>query len=310
MNRAAVTALAVVAVVLVLAAWNALFVVEQTEQAIVLQFGEFRREIRDPGLKVKVPFIQNVITYDKRVLDLEPPAETVTAADQKRLVVDSFARFRIVDPLQFYRSVGTEAAARARVGASINGSLRRVLNSVALTSVLSEERDRLMKQITDEVAAQAKGFGIEVLDVRIRRADLPKENSEAIYARMRSERQREAAEFRAQGIEFAQRIRSIAERERTVLIAEAQRRAQGLRGQGDGESIRISAEAFGRDVDFFAFYRSMQAYRTSLPGNDTTFVLAPEGEFFRFFGTSGKGVGAGTAPAAAPLAPRAPAVPQ
>jgi membrane protease subunit HflC len=310
MNRAAVTALAVVAVVLVLAGWNALFIVEQTEQAIVLQFGEFRREIRDPGLKVKVPFIQNVITYDKRVLDLEPPAETVTAADQKRLVVDSFARFRIVDPLQFYRSVGTEAAAKARVGASINGSLRRVLNSVALTSVLSEERDRLMKQITDEVAAQAKGFGIEVLDVRIRRADLPKENSEAIYARMRSERQREAAEFRAQGIEFAQRIRSIAERERTVLIAEAQRRAQGLRGQGDGESIRISAEAFGKDVDFFAFYRSMQAYRTSLPGNDTTFVLAPEGEFFRFFGTSGKAVGGTTAPAAAPPGPRPPAVPQ
>ena len=310
MNRAAVTALAIVAVVVALAGWNALFIVEQTEQAIVLQFGEFRREIRDPGLKVKVPFIQNVITYDKRVLDLEPPAETVTAADQKRLVVDSFARFRIVDPLQFYRSVGTEAAAKGRVGASINGSLRRVLNSVALSSVLSEERDRLMKQITDEVAAQAKGFGIEVLDVRIRRADLPKENSEAIYARMRSERQREAAEFRAQGVEFAQRIRSIAERERTVLIAEAQRRAQGLRGQGDGESIRISAEAFGRDVDFFAFYRSMQAYRASLPGNDTTFVLAPEGEFFRFFGNSGKGAGGATGPAAVAPGPRPPSVPQ
>jgi membrane protease subunit HflC len=311
MNRTAFTAFIVVAVVLVLAAWNALFIVEQTEQAIVLQFGEFRREIRDPGLKVKVPFIQNVITYDKRVLDLEPPAETVTASDQKRLVVDSFARFRIVDPLQFYRSVGTEAAAKNRLGASINGSLRRVLNSVALASVLSEERDRLMKQITDEVAAQAKGFGIEILDVRIRRADLPKENSEAIYARMRSERQREAAEFRAQGVEFAQRIRSIAERERTVLIAEAQRRAQGLRGQGDGESIRISAEAFGKDVDFFSFYRSMQAYRASLAGNDTTFVLAPDSEFFRFFGTSGKGTGQPAAPgAAAAPGPRAPAVPQ
>jgi membrane protease subunit HflC len=289
MNRTVLTAAAVLAVVVLLAIWSSLFIVDQTEQAIVLRLGEFRREIREPGLKVKVPIIENVIYFDRRVLDYEPPAEEVIAADQKRLVVDSFSRFRIVDPLQFYRSVTNELGARSRLGSLISGSLRRVLGSTTLASVLSEERDKIMKQITEEVAAQAKGFGIEVVDVRLRRADLPEENSQAIYQRMQSEREREAREFRAQGAEFAQRIRSSAERDRTVLIAEAQRQAQVLRGQGDGESVRIFAEAFGKDPDFFAFYRSMQAYRASLSGQDTTLVLSPEGEFFRFFGNSGKG---------------------
>jgi membrane protease subunit HflC len=296
MNRTALTAAGVIAVTLLIVVWSSLFIVEQTEQAIVLQFGEFRREVRQPGLKAKIPFIQKVVYYDRRVIDYEPPAEEVTASDQKRLVVDSFARFRIVDPLQFYRSVGTEAAAKNRLGSTISGSLRRVLNSVTLASVLSEERDRMMKQITEDVASQAKAFGIEVIDVRIRRADLPDQNSQAIYQRMQSEREREAREFRAQGAEFAQRIRSVAERERTVIIAEAQRQAQVLRGQGDGESVRIYADAFGKDPDFFAFYRSMQAYRASLAGQDTTFVLSPDSEFFRFFGTSGKGLGGAPTP--------------
>jgi membrane protease subunit HflC len=284
MNRTGLIAAAVVLVVVVLLGLSSFFVVDQTQQALVLQFGEPRRVVQQPGLKLKTPLLENVVYFDRRVLDIEPPSEEVIASDQKRLVVDSFARFRIVDPLQFYRSVGTEQAARSRLGSIISASLRRVLGNVTLASVLSEERDRIMRQITEEVAAQAKAFGIDVIDVRLRRADLPEENSQAIYARMQSERQREAAEFRAQGAEFAQRIRSVAERERTVLIADAQRQAQVLRGQGDGESVRIYADAFGKNPDFFAFYRSMQAYRESLSGSDTTFLLSPDSEFFRYFG--------------------------
>ncbi len=285
----AVAALALL-VLLVVSAFSALFIVDQTQQALVLQLGEPRRVIKEPGLHIKVPFIQNVFYYDKRVLDYEPPAEEVIAADQKRLVVDAFSRFLIVDPLRFYQAVGTEQAARSRLGSVISGSLRRVLGNVTLASVLSEERDRIMREITQAVAGEAKNFGIDVIDVRIRRADLPEQNNQAIYARMQSERQREAAEFRAQGAEFAQRIRSIAERERTVILAQAQKNAQVLRGQGEGESVRIYAEAFQRDADFYGFYRSLQAYRESLADNSTTLLLAPDSEFFRYFGgTAGTG---------------------
>jgi membrane protease subunit HflC len=292
MSRSALTAIVVALVVLVLAAFGTFFTVDPTQQALVLQFGEVRRIVRDPGLHLKRPLIENVIYIDKRVLDFEPPAEEVTAADAKRLVVDAFARFRIVDPLAFYRTLGGEAAARSRLGSTISGSLRRVLGGVTLASVLSEERDRIMKQITEEVAGQAKSFGIEVIDVRIRRADLPEENSQAIYARMQSEREREAREFRAQGAEFAQRIRAAAERERTIIIAEGQRKAQILRGEGDGESVKIYADAFGKDPDFFDFYRSLQAYRDALTGHDTTLLLSPDGEFFRYFdGNPGNGSG-------------------
>jgi membrane protease subunit HflC len=287
MNRVAVTAAAVTVAVVVLLGLGSIFTVDQTELAIVLQFGEFRREVRDPGMHFKRPwFLQNVVYYDRRVLDTDPPTEEVIAADQKRLVVDSYARFRIVDPLRFYQSMGTELAARGRLNATISGSLRRVLGNITLGSVLSDERSKIMRQITEEVATQAKPFGIEVIDVRLRRADLPEENSQAIFARMQSERQREAQEFRAQGDEFAQRIRSVAERERTVIIAEAQKQSQILRGQGEGESVKIYADAFGKDKNFFAFYRSMQAYREALGGQNTTLVLSPDSDFFRFFGSS------------------------
>jgi modulator of FtsH protease HflC len=299
MNRMVVTAAAVALAVLVLLGLGSVFTVEQTEQAIVLQFGAFSREVRDPGLHFKRPwFLQSVVYYDRRVLDTDPPTEEVIAADQKRLVVDSYARFRIVDPLRFYQSMGTELAARGRLNATISGSLRRVLGNITLGSVLSDERSRIMRQITEEVATQAKPFGIEVIDVRLRRADLPEENSQAIFARMQSERQREAQEFRAQGDEFAQRIRSVAERERTVIIAEAQKQSQILRGQGEGESVKIYADAFGKDKNFFAFYRSMQAYREALGGQNTTLVLSPDSDFFRFFGNSaGKSGAANAVPA-------------
>jgi membrane protease subunit HflC len=287
MNRPLLTGAVVLAVVVALLAFSSLFIVTQTDQAIVLQFGEAKRVIRDPGLKAKIPFVQNVVYFDNRVLDFEPPAEEVIAADQKRLVVDSFARFRITDPLRFYQSVGNETAARSRLGSTISGALRRVLGNVTIASVLSDEREKIMHQIRDDVNGQAKSFGIDVIDVRLRRADLPEENSQAVFARMQSEREREAREFRAQGAEFAQRIRSVAEKERTVLLAEAQRQAQVLRGEGDGSSVKIYADAYSKDADFFAFYRSLQAYRESLAGHDTTLLLSPDSEFFRYFGAPG-----------------------
>ncbi|MBV9522530.1 MAG: protease modulator HflC [Alphaproteobacteria bacterium] len=298
MSRAAIAATALVFVLIILA-MGSLFIVDQTEQAIVLQLGEYKRTIRNPGLQVKIPLFQNVVYFDRRVLDVEPPTEEVIASDQKRLVVDSYARFRVTDPLQFYQSVGNELGARSRLDSIISASLRRVLGNVTLASVLSAERAGIMRQLTDEVKDQAKPFGIEVLDVRLRRTDLPEENNQAIYARMQSERQREAQEFRAQGDEFAQRIKSVAERERTVILAEAQRQAQILRGEGDGESVKIYADAFGKDKDFFSFYRSMQAYREALGGNNTTLVLTPDSEFFRFFDKTGA---AGASPAQAPAA--------
>ncbi len=278
--------LAVVGIVLIIAgvlAMSSFFIVDQTEQALVLQFGEVRRQIQEPGLWMKRPFLENVIDYDKRVLDFEPPPEEVIVSDQKRLVADTYTRYRIADPLLFYQSVGSEAGVRARLSALVSGSLRRVLGNVTLSDVLSEKRAAIMRQIRDEVAEQAKALGIEVVDVRLRHADLPEENSQAVYARMQSEREQQARQYRGEGAEAAQTVRANAERERTVILAEAQRDAQKTRGDGDAESIRIYAEAFGQDKEFFAFYRSLQAYRDALNGRDTSFVLAPEGNFFRFF---------------------------
>jgi len=280
MNRTLLIGGIVAAAVVLLVAFNSLFIVDQTAQALVIQFGQPIHDVRDPGLHLKSP-LQSVVFYDRRVLDYEPPAEEVIAADQKRLVVDSYARYRIVNPLQFYQSVGTEPVMQLRLGATISGTLRRVLGNVVLSALLSPERAKIMNDIRDQVAAQAKSFGIEVIDVRIRRADLPQENSQAIYARMVSERQREANEYRAQGAEQAQGIRARAERDRTVILAEADKQAQILRGQGDAESIKIYADAFGKDPEFFTFYRSLEAYRTAI-GPDTTMVLSPTSEFFQY----------------------------
>ncbi|MGB0694574.1 MAG: protease modulator HflC [Rhodospirillaceae bacterium] len=263
--------------------YNALFIVQQTEQALVLQFGEYRRMEQDPGLKIKVPFIQNVIFYDKRVLQADPPAEQLILGDQKRLVVDTFTRFRIDDPLRFYQAVNNEFQARSRLSDIIISALRRVLGNVTLAKLLSEDRDDIMRQISARVDLEAENLGIDVIDVRIRRADLPAETSQAIYNRITSEREREAREFRARGAEEAQRIRSAADRERTVLVAEAENEAQQIRGEGDALAVRIYAESFGADPEFFAFYRSMEAYRNSMNSGDTTMVLSPDSDFFQFF---------------------------
>jgi modulator of FtsH protease HflC len=297
-NRRLLTIIAVALVVAGIFAMSSLFIVEQTEEALVLRLGEVRDVIPNPGLKMKLPFIENVIFYDNRLLDFEPPPEEVIVSDQKRLVVDTYTRYRITNPLLFYQTVNSEAAVRARLSAMVNGSLRRVLGNVTLSALLSHQRSAIMGQIRDEVTAQGKSFGIDVVDVRIRRADLPEENSQAIFARMQSEREQQARQYRGEGAEAAQTVRANAERERTVILAEAQRDAQRVRGDGDAESIRVYAGAFGQDKEFFAFYRSMQAYREALTGRGTSFVLTPDSGFFRFFQNSDGTPGNTPAPAA------------
>jgi membrane protease subunit HflC len=297
-NRRLLTIIAVALVVAGIFAMSSLFIVEQTEEALVLRLGEVRDVIPNPGLKMKLPFVENVIFYDNRLLDFEPPPEEVIVSDQKRLVVDTYTRYRITNPLLFYQTVNSEAAVRARLSAMVNGSLRRVLGNVTLSALLSHQRSAIMGQIRDEVTAQGKSFGIDVVDVRIRRADLPEENSQAIFARMQSEREQQARQYRGEGAEAAQTVRANAERERTVILAEAQRDAQRVRGDGDAESIRVYAGAFGQDKEFFAFYRSMQAYRESLTGRSTSFVLTPDSGFFRFFQNS-DGTPGNTSPPAA-----------
>jgi modulator of FtsH protease HflC len=298
MDRRLLIVIAAVLVVAGIVAMSALFIVDQTELALVMQFGQPVRVIRYPGLQVKAPFLQDVILYDNRLLDFEPPPEEVIVSDQKRLVVDTYTRYRITDPLLFYQTVNSEAAVRARLNAMVSGSLRRVLGNVTLSALLSDQRPAIMHQIRDEVSAQGKSFGIDVVDVRIRRADLPEENSQAIFARMQSEREQQAAQYRAEGAEAAQTVRANAERERTVILAEAQRDAQKVRGDGDAQSIKIYADAFGQDKEFFAFYRSMQAYRDALTGRGTSFVLTPDSGFFRFFENSNGTLGKETSPAA------------
>jgi membrane protease subunit HflC len=282
MNRFVLAAIGVAVVAILIVGANSFFVVDQTSEALVLQFGKLVREVHEPGLHVKTPFVQNVIIYSNQVLDYEPPPEEVIASDQKRLVVDAFARYRIVDPLEFYQTVGSEDAIKPRLSATLNASMRRVVGNIVLSKLLSPERGQIMGQIKDEVAAQSKSFGIDVIDVRIRRADLPAENSKAIFDRMISERKREASEFHGQGAELAQGIRARAEREVTVIKAEANRQSQVTRGEGDAESIKTYADAFSQDPEFYTFWRSLEAYRTSLAGNDTTMVLSPDSEFFKF----------------------------
>lgn len=271
-------------------ALNSVFIVHQTEQAIVLQFGDPKREIKEPGLGFKTPFVQNVVYLEKRILDLDAPVEEVITSDQKQLLVDAFARFRINQPLRYYTSLRTQDQAERQLANQLNSNLRNVIAAEDFTAVISTKRSELMRRIADELNKSSQRFGVEIVDVRIKRADLPQQNSQAIYQRMETERKREAAEFRAQGQEAALRIRSSADREVTVLKAQARRDSEIIRGEGDAERNRIFAEAFGQDPDFFAFYRSMLAYEAALREGDTTMILSPDSEFFRYFGDlDGKG---------------------
>jgi membrane protease subunit HflC len=264
-----------------------LFTVNEIQQAIILQFGDPKRVIQKAGLNFKLPFIQNVVLLDKRILNLDAPSEEIIASDQKRLIVDAFARFKIKDPLKFYISVGNERVARSRLSTIINSRIRGVLGKEELATLVSKERARLMDKITQDVNTEAAKLGIEIIDVRIKRADLPQANSEAIYRRMQTERLREAKEFRAQGAEIAQTIKSTADKEVTIILAEAQKKSEILKGEGDGTRNKIFANAFGKDAEFFSFYRAMQSYEKSLIGGETSLILSPDSEFFRFFGKSG-----------------------
>ena len=274
-------------VVLAITGYQSLFIVQEINQAIVLQFGDPKKIITKPGLNFKLPFIQNVVYLDRRVLNLDNPPEEVIAADQKRLIVDAFARFRIVDPLKFYISVGNESVARQRLATIINSRIRGVLGTQNLATLLSIDRSKHMATIQNDVNTEAKNFGITIVDVRIKRADLPQANSEAIFKRMQTEREREAKEFRAQGAEIAAKITSTADKEVTVILATANKQSEIMKGEGDGARNRIFANAFGRDPEFFGFYRAMQSYEKALIGGDTSLILSPDSDFFKFFGKAG-----------------------
>ncbi|OUR79575.1 protease modulator HflC [Alphaproteobacteria bacterium 46_93_T64] len=281
----------VVAIIVVLGgivASSTMFTVTETQQAMVMQFGKVGTVITKPGLQFKVPFVQDVIFVEKRVMAVNTRRSEVVTRDQKRLMVDSFARFRIVDPLLYFQSFGNLNVAFVRMETLLSSQVKQILGREILTSIVSGERANLMNQIKTQVNAETESRGLEVLDVRIVRADLPQANSEKVYERMRTQREQEAREIRAEGAEIAQRIRANADREKTVIVAQAKKDSEILRGNGDGEKNRIFAEAFGRDEDFFGFYRSMQAYREAISDDDTTLVLSPNSDFFQYFGSQAR----------------------
>jgi len=296
-------------------AYLSVFVVSQTEQALVLRFGDPVRVINapttpqstaadvsdgKPGLYTKLPLIDNVVYFEKRILDLDSPPLEIIASDQKRLVVDAFARYKIINPLLFFQSVGTVEGADSRLSSFLNSAVRRVLGEASFIQLVRDERADLMARITEQVDREARGVGVELVDVKIRRADLPTENSQAIYQRMQTERQRQATEIRAQGEEASRRIRATADRTVTVIVAEANGESERLRGDGDAEVNRVFAEAYGKDPEFFAFYRSMLAYQQGLQASDTRLVITPDSEFFRFFNDSLGSAGNVGAPTTAP----------
>lgn len=259
------------------------YIVHQNEQALVLRFGEPKRVVKAPGLKWRWPFVDQVEIYDKRILDLDTAPQEAIAKDQKRLVVDAFARYKIVDPLKFYQTLRYEDGVRSRLGPIVELALRRVLGSATFLDIVRDQREELMKRIATQVNSEGEEFGLEVVDVRMKRADLPEQNSKSVFQRMRAEREREAAEFRAEGAASANRIRATADREAVVIKAEASRKGEEFRGNGDAERNRIYADAYTRDQDFFEFYRSMQAYEKGLKSNDTRLLISPDSEFFKYF---------------------------
>jgi membrane protease subunit HflC len=280
-----VTSFIIAAAVILL--FSSIYIVSQTEQAIVLQFGEPVRVVKDAGLKFKVPFIQNVVLYDTRLLNLDPPAQEIVLNDKKRLDVDSFTRYCIVDPLKFYQTVRTETQARSKLEEIVNSSVRKVLGRITLQELLSQKRSEIMADISNAVKADAEQIGVNVAEVRIRRADLPIEVLQAINDRMKAERERDAKEFRAQGQQMAQQIRATADKESTIIVAEAEKKAQIIKGEGDNQATAIWNKAASVDAEFYAFYRSLEAYRKSFKDKNS-FVLAPDSEFFKYFNSSVK----------------------
>jgi modulator of FtsH protease HflC len=296
--------IAVLVIAALVVAYLALFTIYPTQQALVLRLGKPEQVITKPGLHVKAPFIDTVVYIDKRILDLESPPQEVIASDQKRLVVDAFARYRIHDALRFYQTLGSKQAADSQLAILLNSALRRVLGEATFIQLVRDERAELMSRIRVLIDKEAANYGIEVVDARIRRADLPEQNSQAVYKRMQTARQREAAEYRAEGSQRAQEIRSNADRQVTVLLADAKSKGEQIRGEGDATRNEIFAKAFSKDPEFFEFYRSMQAYEKGLKPDDTRFLLKPDSNFFRYFShPSGKGAGPDK-PTLPPAAPR------
>lgn len=289
MNRSVGIGVGAALLLAALVAYSSLFTVNMTQQAIVLQFGEpIGGVVTEPGLHWKLPFVQNVVYIDRRLLALESPAEEIIASDRRRVVVDAFARYRIVDALRFYQAVRDPSRTDDRLMPSFESALRNTLGDNTLEELVRDNRAGLMRKIQETFNRATTELGIEVVDVRIRRADLPDANSQAIFRRMQTEREREAKEFRAQGEEESQRIRSRADRERTVLLAEAQKQAEIIRGEGDAEAVKIFAQSFGKDEEFFAFYRSLKAYRNALGKQDTTVILSPESPFLKYLQQGGR----------------------
>ncbi len=282
MNRTTLAIIGIAVAVVGVLVFSSLFTVYQTQQALILQFGNPVGVEREAGLKFKMPFIQNVEYFDKRILDLDPPVQEVLLADQKRINVDAFARYRIADPLMFKQRAVTLANFRQVFGGLLNSEVRSQVAKVSLADMLSEQRAVVMTRIADNVRAQAPAFGVEVVDVRIGRTDLPEQTSQSVYDRMRSERIAEAAQLRAEGEELKARIEAEANKDRTIIFAEANKKAQILRGEGDGQRTRVLNESYGQDPEFFDFYRSLEAYG-ALGGDGTTLVLSPDTDFFRFF---------------------------
>ena len=279
-----------IVIIAIIIFFNALFIVRQTQQTLILQFGDPIRIIQKPGLNIKIPLIQSAIYYDVRILEFDAEVEEVILSDQKRLLVDAFIRYKIVDPLKFYQAVGNENGFKARVTGLLSGSLRRVMGGDPLEVVLSQDRTSLMEKIQEGINLEAVNFGVSIVDVRIKRADLPKANSEAIFGRMRAEREKEARQFRAEGAEESQKIKARAEKNKVIIVAEAKKKSQIIKGLGDGEAIKIYANAFNKDKEFFAFYRSMEAYKQAfLEGeDDPTLILSPDSDFFKYFNKSVK----------------------
>ena len=277
-----------IVIIAIIILFNALFIVRQTQQTLILQFGDPIRIIQKPGLNIKIPLIQTAIYYDVRILEFDAEVEEVILSDQKRLLVDAFIRYKIVDPLRFYQAVGNENGFKARVTGLLSGSLRRVMGGDPLEVVLSQNRESLMEKIQEGINLEAVNFGVSIVDVRIKRADLPKANSEAIFGRMRAEREKEARQFRAEGAEESQKIKAKAEKDKVIIVAEARKKSQIIKGIGDEEAVKIYANAFNKDKEFFAFYRSMEAYKQAfLEGeDDPTLILSPDSDFFKYFNKS------------------------
>jgi membrane protease subunit HflC len=297
------SAFAIILAAVVIIGGSSMFIVDQTEQAIVTQFGNPQRQITDPGLHFKLPFVQNVITLDRRVLDLETPSVEAITADQKRLVVDTFARYRIENSLRYFQATGgSMLRGNQQLGTFMDAALRRVLGESTFQAVVKDDRAGLTGKIREQVNAEAQALGVRIVDIRVRRADLPEQNSQAVFRRMQTERQREAAELRAQGTEISDRIKAQADRTVTVTRAEADRFSRETLGKGEAERTRLLADAFNRDSEFFAFYRSMQAYEAGLKSGDTRLVITPDSDFFRYLNNPG---GSPTA-TPTPQAPKAP----